>query len=107
MASHAGETVKEQPDGVVTAQEFSALVRELSKVNRWGPEDHRGALHFPTAERIAAAAGLVRDGVTVSLSRPLNTTPAIGNPLPAEHHMTAPSGPGGGEEPVEEGLRRA
>jgi hypothetical protein len=41
-----GETVKGQPGEVVTAQEFGALVGELSNWNRWGPEDQRGAL-FP------------------------------------------------------------
>lgn len=101
MGSQPGETVNEQPDDAVTAQEFSALVRELSNWNRWGPDDERGALHFLTAEHIAAATGLVRDGVTVSLSLPLNTTPAIHNPVPADHYMTAPTDLEGGEEPVE------
>jgi kynurenine formamidase len=99
MGSQPGENA--QPDEAVTAQEFAALVRELSNWNRWGPRDQRGALNFLTAERIAAAAGLVRDGITVSLSLPLNTIPAIHNPVPADHHMTAPISPGGGEEPVE------
>lgn len=90
-----------QPDEVVTAQEFSDLVSELSNWNRWGPEDQRGALHFLTAERIAAATGLVRDGLTVSLSLPLNTTRAIDNPVPADHYMTAPPGLEAAEEPVE------
>ena len=75
MGSQPDDTVKGQPNEVVTAEEFSALVRELSNWDRWGPEDQRGALHFLTAERIAAAAGLVRDGVTVSLSLPLDTHP--------------------------------
>jgi kynurenine formamidase len=90
-----------QPGEVVTAQEFSDLVSELSNWSRWGPEDQCGALHFLSAERIAAATGLVRDGVTVSLSLPLNTTPAINNPVPADHYMTAPTDLEGREEPVE------
>jgi kynurenine formamidase len=102
MGSGPGETVKGQPDEVVTAQEFAALVRELSNWNRWGPEDQRGALHFLTARHAAAAARLVRDGVTVSLSLPLNTTPAIHCPVPADHHMTAPTDvDGGSDAPVE------
>ena len=80
MGSQPDETVKVQPDKVVTEQEFSALVRSVSNWNRWGPDDQRGALHFLTPERIAAATGLVRDGITVSLSLPLNTTLAIHNP---------------------------
>jgi kynurenine formamidase len=90
-----------RPAEGVTAQEFGALVDELSNWNRWGPEDQRGALHFLTAERIAAAAALVREGVTVSLSLPLNTALAIHNPVPADHYMTAPVVRDGGEEPVQ------
>lgn len=101
MDSRPGETVKEQPDEGVTAQEFGALVRELSNWNRWGSDDQRGALHFLTADGVAAAAGLVRDGVTVSLSLPLNTAPAIHCPVPADHHMTAPIDLDGAAEPVE------
>jgi kynurenine formamidase len=101
MGSQPGERVKGQLQEALTAQEFGALVRELSNWSRWGPGDQCGALHFLTAERVTAAAGLVRDGVTVSLSLPLNTTPAIHNPVPADHHMTAPTGVDGSGEPVE------
>ena len=53
-----------------------------------GSDDELGALHYLTPERVAAAAGLVRSGRTVSLSRPLNTKPEPDNPEPADHHMT-------------------
>ena len=48
-----------------------------------------GALNLLTAERVAAAAGLVREGITTTLSLPLNTERAEHNPNPADHHMTA------------------
>ena len=73
----------------VTADEFSALYRALSNWGRWGEGDERGALHHLTPERVAAAAGLVRDGITVTLSRPLNTECGADNPKPAQHLMTA------------------
>ncbi len=73
----------------VTADEFSALYRALSNWGRWGEGDERGALHHLTPERVAAAAGLVRDGITVTLSRPLNTESGVDNPKPAQHLMTA------------------
>ena len=76
----------------VSADQFSALFRSLSVWGRWGEEDERGALHQLTAERIAAAARLVRDGVGVSLSLPLNTESGLHNPHPAVHYMTASSG---------------
>ena len=68
----------------ISTDEFDALFRELSSWGRWGEADERGALNHITPERVAGAAGLVREGITVSLSWPLNTTPAADNPHPAE-----------------------
>jgi kynurenine formamidase len=73
----------------VSAAEFRKLFDALSNWGRWGSEDERGALHYLTPERVAAATRLVRDGVSVTLSLPLNTEPAVHNPMPADHHMTA------------------
>jgi kynurenine formamidase len=72
----------------VSAGEFEQLFREVATWDRWRERPELGALHFITAERIAAAAGLVRRGVTVSLGRPLNTHGGIDNPAPARHEMT-------------------
>jgi kynurenine formamidase len=72
----------------VGAEQFDALFREVSNWGRWGDDDQRGALHHLTAERVVAATRLVREGVSVTLSRPLATEAAISNPEPAEHHMT-------------------
>jgi kynurenine formamidase len=80
----------------VSAEEFAALFRELSTWGRWGDGDQRGALNLLTPERVAAAARLVRDGITVTLSWPLNTRPEADNPRPADHHMTL----WGGDEPL-------
>jgi kynurenine formamidase len=73
----------------VSVDEFRALFDELCTWGRWGPGDERGALNLLTAERVAAAVGLVRDGTTTTLSLPLNTHLAEHNPIPADHHMTA------------------
>ncbi len=75
-----------RPD--LSTDEFGALFGELSRWGRWGDKDERGALHFLTPERIAAAATLVREGVGVSLSLPWNTHLGGDNPMPADHHMT-------------------
>jgi kynurenine formamidase len=72
----------------VTANEFGELFRALSNWGRWGPDDQRGALNHLTPERLTAAAGLVRDGASVTLSLPLNTEAAADNPKPADHYMT-------------------
>ena len=72
----------------VSAADFKALFEAVSNWGRWGPEDERGALNYLTPERVAAAAGLVRSGQTVSLSRVLNTEREPDNPEPADHRMT-------------------
>lgn len=68
--------------------EFRELFETVSNWGRWGPEDERGTLNHLTPARVAAAAGLVSNGRTVSLSRPLNTDRELDNPEPADHHMT-------------------
>ena len=46
-----------------------------------------GALNYITPEKRARAAGLVREGKTISLSLPLATLPAPDNPMPVVHLM--------------------
>ena len=73
----------------VSRQQFDALFGDLSSWGKWGRDDERGALHLLTPARVAAAVRLVHDGVTVTLSLPLNTHAGAHNPKPADHHMTA------------------
>lgn len=73
----------------VSADQFGALFRSLSRWGRWGDDDERGALHLLTPDRVAAAARLVHKGISVSMSLPLNTHAAAHCPTPADHHMTA------------------
>jgi kynurenine formamidase len=70
------------------ASEFHQLFREVANWDRWAERAEEGALNYLTADRIAAAARLVRLGVTVSLARPLNTQHGVDNPEPAHHEMT-------------------
>ncbi len=79
-------------DGYVSADEFARLFRSLSRWGRWGDDDERGALNLLTPARVAAAVRLARDGITVTLSLPLNTQAAPHCPTPADHHMTALAG---------------
>lgn len=71
-----------------TRADVDALAQRLSNWGRWGPEDERGALNFITPEVTAAAAALVRDGVSVSCALELAKTPAADNPTPVAHFMT-------------------
>ena len=63
------------------------LFQATKRWGRWGDDDDRGSLNLLTPERVATAAALVRDGVTVPCGRPLPTAPAADNPMPALHHM--------------------
>jgi kynurenine formamidase len=75
--------------GAATSAELEALFRTLSNWGRWGEADELGALHHLRAEHRVAAAGLVRDGDTISLALDLATAPSPENPSPAHHHMLA------------------
>ena len=72
----------------MTAAEFRALFDAVQTWGRWGDQEPRGALNNLTPERVAAAAQLVRRGLTVTLSLPLNTEARLDCPEPADHHMT-------------------
>ena len=59
-------------------REMGAKCRNWGK---WGPDDELGTLNYITPEKIAAAARLVKRGVTFSLAIPLdNTGPQINQP---------------------------
>ncbi len=62
--------------------EFDALYDELAR-----PGDE-SALEWVTPQRIAAAAALVRHGVTVPLGLPVDTGFGPARANPADHHMT-------------------
>src|SRR6187431_3197364 len=66
---------------------FQALFDRCSNWGRWGPDDERGALNLITPEKRIQAAGLVREGATVSLSHPVNTVGDAENTSPAVHLM--------------------
>ncbi len=71
----------------MSADEFQALFDRVSNWGRWGADDERGALNLITPEHRVRAAGLVRDGVTVSCSLPINTAADSDNVYPAVHLM--------------------
>ena len=71
-----------------TGEEFLAYRERFCNWGRWGPDDQLGTLNHITPEVRRAAAGLVRAGRSVSLSRPIATRPASLAPLPAQHYVT-------------------
>src|SRR5512132_127783 len=82
-------TEPDPPPVEVTTDEFSELFRSVSSWGRWGEDDERGALNRLAPERVAEAVRLVREGISVTLSLPMNTTAAADNPEPAVHYMTS------------------
>lgn len=70
-----------------TKADVDRLVNELSNWGRWGKEDQLGALNLITTGKRVQAARLVREGISVSLARNVETQMAPDNPSPYEHTM--------------------
>jgi kynurenine formamidase len=64
----AGAAVAED---VRSDADIDRMLPRLSNWARWGAGDERGTLNHLTPERVRAAHRLVREGVTVSLARPV------------------------------------
>lgn len=77
-----------QTPAQVSAEQFARWMKEISNWGRWGPSDERGTLNLITADTRRAAAELVRDGVSVSLARDLDTQADSVNTRPFEHTLT-------------------
>jgi len=71
---------------MMSTASFRALHDQLRRQVPWGACDRRGALGHLTAERVAAAAGEVRLGRTVTLAAPLASS-GPDNPEPGARHM--------------------
>ncbi|MDH3641233.1 MAG: cyclase family protein [Gammaproteobacteria bacterium] len=72
----------------VAPAQFDAWMAEISNWGRWGDDDELGTLNLITPEKRKAAAGLVQDGVTVSLALELNKTKSDLNANPFEHQLS-------------------
>jgi kynurenine formamidase len=72
---------------LVTRAQFERWKTELSNWGRWGKDDQIGALNLITPAKRRQAAALVKEGVSVSLSRDADIVKAIDNPDPFEHSM--------------------
>ncbi len=90
VASASGQEV----GALISAAEYERWQTELSNWGRWGPDDELGALNLITPARSAAAAALVRSGITVSLARTADTEENIDNPCPIEWEMVTASSRG-------------
>ncbi len=76
--------------------EVMSYLRERRNWGRWGDKGSAGAINLINAEKRLEAVGLVKNGRTVSLSRPLPVEPGAENPRPAQHYMSVMERPHGG-----------
>ena len=67
--------------------EFDELFRQVSNWGRWGKDDQLGSANLVTDAKRKQAAGLVKNGVSVSLAHNAITEKAVDNPSPFEHTM--------------------
>ena len=79
-----------------TREEVESYLKDRRNWGRWGADDEVGAVNLITPQKRVAAAGLVRSGRSVSLSRYFPKTPSPGNWDPAQHWMRAVSLGAGG-----------
>jgi len=71
----------------VTVETIETWMEELSNWGRWGKEDQMGTLNLITPAKRKEAARLVKEGVSVSLSRPADKVKGIENPSPWGQEM--------------------
>jgi kynurenine formamidase len=62
-------------------------MQELSNWGRWGTHDQLGTVNLITPAKRKAAAGLVKEGFSVSLSSDVETTKSADNDFPMGHEM--------------------
>lgn len=72
---------------LVTQAEYLRWQTELTNWGRWGKDDQMGALNLITPAKRKQAAGLVKEGVSVSLASNAATSRAVDVPCPAEWAM--------------------
>src|SRR5262249_52588780 len=71
----------------LTQADIDKWMTELSNWGRWGKQDQIGAVNLITPAKRKQAAALVREGITVSLARVIDTVKAPDNSSPFEHSM--------------------
>jgi len=70
-----------------TKATFDQWMTELSNWSRWGKDDELGAINLITPAKRKQAIGLVKEGVSFSLSRNAEKEKAADNPVPFGHQM--------------------
>jgi len=76
-----------QSSHTVSKADVERWMTELSNWGRWGKEDQIGTVNLITAAKRKQAASLVKEGITVSLARLIDTKTAPDNGNPFQHTM--------------------
>lgn len=76
--------------GPLTRPQFERLMEEVSNWGRWGKQDQLGTLNLITPTKRKQAAALVKEGISVSLSRDEDKTRSADNPSPFEVQIAPP-----------------
>lgn len=79
-----------------TQEDVESYLRDRRNWGRWGEKGGAGAINLITPQKRLSAIGLVKAGVSVSLSRPLPVAPSGENPHPAQHYLWWEDRPPGG-----------
>ena len=81
-------TLTAQTAEPITREQFDGWMQEISNWGRWGADDELGTLNLITEQKRVAAAALVREGATVSLSLPVNKVRDANNGNPFQHSLS-------------------
>jgi len=91
LAALAGGAVSSQAPAPVrtpvTEAQYERWKTELTNWGRWGKDDQVGALNLITPAKRKQAAGLVKEGISVSLAADADTVKSVDNPNPYEVTM--------------------
>ena len=83
---------------LVSQAQFDRWLTELSNWGRWGPDDELGMFNLITPAKRAAAAALVSEGFTVSLSSNAQNYESADVPCPMEWSMVRATRTGASDE---------
>jgi kynurenine formamidase len=70
-----------------TSEQLEAIWVQVKNWGVWGDEDELGALNYLGQTQRVRGAGLVQEGLNVSLAHDLAVHPTPDTPYPAQHHM--------------------
>lgn len=83
----AATVLNASPAAPISPEQFDHWLQQVSNSGRWGAADELGTLNLITPVQRKAAAALVRDGVSISMSLPLNKQGDAMNTSPFEHEL--------------------